>query len=110
MPTINYSTIAESRIQSFIKNSNSVKGCNIMARQKELFSFFKKSSPKIENTRNGPCKYFGEYENFKKQGYGLYINQNGEEWLGQWQNGKNMATLLAKQKAVIFITINTKMV
>ncbi len=99
MPTINYNTIAERNIKSFVKNSNSAQEHNIKARQKELFSFFKKSSPKIENTRNGPCKYFGQYENFKKQGYGLYISQNGEEWLGQWQNGKKHGDFIGKAKS-----------
>lgn len=99
MPIINHN-IAESRIKNFIRDAPNTQGYkNINAKQKELFLFFKKDSLKIENTRNGPCKYFGQYNAFKKQGYGLYITQNGEEWLGNWHKGKKEGDFIGKVKS-----------
>ena len=81
--------IAERRIESFIKDINNLQSNKtIKTKETELFRFFNKGSVRIEKTKNGVGKYFGQYKNSKKDGYGVYINEDGEKWLGKWCEGK----------------------
>ena len=56
----------------------------------DIISNYKKNGKGKEYYKNGDIKYEGNYEDDKYNGDGKLTEENGEIYIGEFKNGKNM--------------------